>query len=75
MLQKALSSFKSSVTILWARVVALVGAALAVVPSLTSDPNISNAIHTILRPEYIPYYVIGIGVITEMARRRTAGKT
>lgn len=71
MLDKIKAWFKNSVTILWARIVAISGAALAFVPSLTSDPNISNAIHTILKPSYLPWYVIAIGIITELARRRT----
>jgi hypothetical protein len=74
MWDKIKSWFKGSLTILWARLVAAVGAALALVPSLTSDPNINNAIHTVLKPQLIPWYVIALGVITEIARRRTAGK-
>jgi hypothetical protein len=74
MWDKIKSWFKGSLTILWARLVAAVGAALAFVPSLTSDPNINNAIHTVLKPQFIPWYVIALGVITEIARRRTAGK-
>jgi hypothetical protein len=66
--------FKHSVTILWARVVALAGVTLAMGQSLLSDPNVNSAVQTILQPKFIPYYVIAIGLITELARRRTAGK-
>ncbi|MEJ2435537.1 MAG: hypothetical protein P8Y53_21190 [Pseudolabrys sp.] len=66
--------FKHSVTILWARAVALAGVALALAQSLLSDPNVNSAVHSILQPKLIPYYVIGIGIVTELARRRTAGK-
>jgi hypothetical protein len=66
--------FKHSVTILWARVVALVGLLLASCQSLLSDPNITGAIQTALQPQFIPYYVIAIGLVTEIARRRTAGR-
>ncbi len=66
--------FKHSVTILWARVVALAGLLLAAGQSVLQDPNVSGAIQTALQPEFIPYYVIGIGLITEIARRRTVGK-
>jgi hypothetical protein len=65
--------FKHSVTILWARVVALAGLLLASAQSLFADPNISGAIQSALQPKFIPYYVIAIGLITEIARRRTAG--
>jgi lysozyme family protein len=66
--------FKNSATILWARIVALVGLLLAVGQSLLTDPNVSSAIQAALQPKYIPYYVIAIGLVTEVARRRTAGK-
>jgi hypothetical protein len=64
--------FKHSVTILWARIVTLGGAVLATLLSLSADPNVSSAIQSVLQPKFIPYYVIAIGVITELARRRTA---
>jgi hypothetical protein len=66
--------FKHSVTILWARVVALAGILLAAGQSLLGDPNINAAVHAILQPKFIPYYVIAIGLVTELARHRTAGK-
>jgi hypothetical protein len=66
--------FKHSVTILWARVMTLGGAVLAALVSLSSDPDVSGAVQTALQPKFIPYYVIAIGLITELARRRTAGK-
>ena len=47
---------------------------LAAGQSLLADPNISGAIQSALQPKFIPYYVIAIGLITELARRRTAGK-
>jgi len=64
--------FKHSVTILWARLVALVGQLLAAGQSLLGDPNINSAVQSILQPKFIPYYVIAIGIVTELARRRTA---
>lgn len=74
MWDKIKAAFKNSVTILWARLVALVGVLLASGQSLVADPNIDAAIHAVLKPQYIPYYVIAIGLITELARRRTAGR-
>jgi hypothetical protein len=74
MWEKIKSWFKHSVTILWARMVALVGLLLASGQSLLGDPNISSAIQSALQPKFIPYYVIAIGLITEIARRRTAEK-
>lgn len=65
--------FKHSLTILWARIVALVGILLAAGQALLADPNVTGAIQTALQPKFIPYWVIAIGLITEIARRRTAG--
>lgn len=64
--------FKFSVTVLWARFLAAIGTVLAFIPTFTSDPHINDAIRAVLRPQYIPFYVIAIGIITEIARRRTA---
>jgi hypothetical protein len=68
------SWFRHSLTILWARAVALFGLLLAAGESLLQDPNVTAAIQSALQPRFIPYYVIAIGLITEIARRRTAGK-
>ena len=74
MWEKIKAAFKHSLTILWARLVALAGLLLVSGQSLLGDPNVSGAIQSALQPQYIPYYVIAIGLITEIARRRTAGK-
>ena len=66
--------FKHSLTILWARVVALAGLLLVAGQALLADPNVTGAIQTALQPKFIPYYVIAIGLVTEIARRRTAGR-
>jgi hypothetical protein len=66
--------FKHSVTILWARVVALVGVVLVAGQSLLGDPSVNSAVQSILQPKFIPYYVIAIGIVTEISRRRTVGK-
>jgi hypothetical protein len=64
--------FRNSATILWARVQVLAGLVVACLMALASDPNVTGAIQAALQPKYIPYYVIAIGLITEIARRRTA---
>ena len=74
MWDKVKAFFKHSITILWARVMTLGGAALATLLSLSADPTVSGAIQGVLQPKFIPYYVIAIGIITELARRRTVGK-
>jgi hypothetical protein len=52
-------------------VVALAGLLLVAGQSLLQDPNVANAIQPLLQPKLVPYYVIAIGLITELARRRT----
>jgi hypothetical protein len=74
MWEKIKAWFKHSITILWARVVALAGLLLAAGQSLLADPNVSGAIQSVLQPKFIPYYVIAIGLVTEIARRRTVEK-
>ena len=71
---KLKSSFAHSLTILWARVVAFAGILLAVADDVLADAHVNAAIQQALQPKYIPYYVIAIGVLTELARRRTAGR-
>ena len=66
--------FKYSLTILWARAVALAGLLLAAAEALLQDPNVSAALQAALQPKYVPYYVIAIGLVAEIARRRTAGR-
>ena len=72
MWNKVKAWFKHSITILWARAMTFGGAVLATLLSLSSDPNVGAAIHSVLQPKLIPYYVIAIGILTELARRRTA---
>jgi hypothetical protein len=50
----------------------LAGLVVACLMALASDPNVTGAIQAALQPKYIPYYVIAIGLIIEIARRRTA---
>jgi lysozyme family protein len=69
------SWFKHSLTILWARIVAAAGVLLALADGVLADANVNAAIQQAMQPKYIPYYVIGIGVLTELARRRTVGRT
>ena len=73
MWDKTMAWFKHSMTILWARIVALAGALMAAGMNLLDDQSVRDAVQAALQPRYIPYYVIAIGLITELARRRTAG--
>ncbi|MFA6266587.1 MAG: hypothetical protein WC670_12870 [Pseudolabrys sp.] len=70
-MEKIKAWFRHSATILWARLVAVLGLLLASGQSVLQDPNVASAIQAALQPKYVPYYVIAIGLITELARRRT----
>lgn len=74
MWNKIKASFKHSITILWARIVAFAGLLLMAGEQLLQDPNISGAVQSVLQPKFVPYYVIAIGLITELARRRSIGR-
>lgn len=70
--------FGHSTTILFARLVALAGAvsaALGPALDLLNDQTMSAQVQAILDPKFVPYYVLAIGLITEMFRWRTAGKS
>jgi hypothetical protein len=71
MWSKTKSWFGNSLTILWARIQVLAGLLAAFLMALATDPNVAGAIQVALEPRFIPYYVIAIGLITEIARRRT----
>jgi len=66
--------FRHSATILWARLVACAGLLMAAAEAVLQDPAVSQAVQAALQPRYVPYYVIAIGLITELARRRTLGR-
>jgi hypothetical protein len=65
--------FKHSLTIAWARAVTLFGFVLAALETTVADRDLTGALQAALEPQYVPYYVIAIGLVTELARRRTAG--
>ena len=74
MWSKTKSWFGNSLTILWARIQVLAGLLAAFLMALATDPNVTGAIQAALEPRFIPYYVIAIGLITEIARRRTTSR-
>ncbi|HZL30395.1 MAG TPA: hypothetical protein VFC54_04960 [Pseudolabrys sp.] len=74
MLDKIRAWFKNSVTILWARIQVVAGAGVAAAFALLQNPDVTGALQSALQPKFIPYYVIAIGLVTELARRRTVTK-
>jgi hypothetical protein len=75
-----ITAFHDSSTIALARLGSLGGALVAAVVSISSylgDPNISDALRTLLEkinPALAPFIPIGILVLAEFARRRTLNK-
>jgi hypothetical protein len=66
--------FRHSATILWARLVAVIGLLLAFSDQLLdlfSMPGIKDQVQAVLDPKYVPFYLIAIAVVTELARRRS----
>ena len=74
MWSKIKSWFGNSLTILWARIQVLAGLLAAFLMALATDPNVTAVIQTALEPKFIPYYVIALGLITEIARRRSISR-
>jgi hypothetical protein len=62
--------FKHSVTILWARVLVLFG----IIAAAISNVGGIDIFHGAISDKVWPWVVASFGVITELARRRTAGK-
>lgn len=74
---KVLGAFRHSATILWARFVALVGASAGVLAGLADTlnmPEVREVIQSVMKPEYVAFFIIFIAVITEWARSRTLGE-
>ena len=59
---------RHSATIAWARFVMLVAIALDV---FLQAPGVNEQVVSILDPKYVPYYLLVVAVLTEIARRRT----
>jgi hypothetical protein len=74
MWSKIKSWFGNSLTILWARIQVLAGLLAAFLMALATDPNVTAAVQAALEPRFIPYYVIAIGLVTEIARRRSMSR-
>ncbi len=71
MWEKTKAWFKNSLTILWARITVLLGAAGATAVNVWSDGAVQGAISTVGNPKILPWVIIGMGVLTELFRRRT----
>lgn len=75
--QRILLIFRNSETILWARIQVFGGVLIGLgdyANTLVHDSTVSDAVRQILDPKFIPFYVIGIGALTEIIRRHRTEK-
>jgi len=71
---KLIDAFHGSATISVARVTALLASLCDVVPMIADifgATGVSSSIQGIIPTGAVPYYMVGISVLTELARRRT----
>lgn len=66
------AAIKKSGTIIFAWLMTASGAIVSGVVDLYNDPSVNDAIKSILKPEYIPWYVLGIGLLLRFVRMRNA---
>jgi hypothetical protein len=71
-LKREWAAVKKSGTMLIAWLQAAVGIIVAAIIDLASDTNISSAIQSALQPKYVPYYIIGIGILLRFVRKRNS---
>lgn len=72
--ERLLATGKQSATILWARFVVIVSGAsggLALLAEYLNAPGVSDAIKSVVQPQYVIILLIAIPLISEFARKRT----
>ena len=72
--QRFMAVFKYSGTILWSRIVTffgvLAGLAANAADWFGGSPQIQAAVHDVFDPKYVPWYLVGVALVTEYLRRR-----
>lgn len=75
--QRTLKAGKDSATIVWAKVVLVVGGLVAVldkIASLTGDPSLATQIQQYVTPQLVSYVMMAIMAVNIWARLRTLNK-
>ena len=62
---------KHSATIVWSRVVAATSIVLGLLNYFVSNDSVHQALQNLMQPKFLPWYLLGVALITEVARRRT----
>lgn len=73
--QRLLSAFDHSATIFFARMLTFISAALAIfgdiLPLFDPASSTGSLIVSYINPKYVPLYTLALGIIFELARRRS----
>ena len=75
--QRTLKAGKDSATIVWTKVVLVVGGLVAVldkIATLTGDPSLATQIQQYVTPQIVSYVMMGIMAVNVWARLRTLSK-
>lgn len=75
--QRTLKAGKDSATIVWAKVVLVVGGLVAMldkIATLTGDPSLATQIQQYATPQIVSYVMMGIMFVNVWARLRTLDK-
>lgn len=73
-MERLSSVFRGSLTILWARIIALTGMIATAMLNLSTDSGLQSTIQTVLEPKYFLLFLVAQAVVTELARYRTLEK-
>lgn len=71
---RILSAGKGSATIAWSKLTAALAAlsgGAAYLGDWLGDPTLTGAVQAILKPELIPFFMLGVALVTIWARKRT----
>jgi len=75
--QRTLKAGKDSATIVWAKIVLIVGGLVAVldkIANLFGDPSLATQIQQYVTPQIVSYVMMGIMFVNVWARLRTLNK-
>ena len=62
---------KQSATIVWSRIVAVTSIVLGLINEFVGNDSVHQALQNVMQPKFLPWYLLGVAVITEIVRRRT----
>ena len=66
------SAIKKSGTMLLAWLTSAAGTIGVTLLDLYNDPSVNDAIKSVLKPEYVPIYVLAFGLLLRVVRKRNA---